>query len=138
MLQKKKIAVLGCGWLGFPLANSLLNRGHVVHGSTTKMEKLNLLRTNGINPFIVLCKEDETIGLSTFLHHIDLLIITMPPGLRNNKERRFDQVMIGVVNELKKSKLKQVIFISSTSVYGDQEGEISEQSDLDCFLFLSF
>jgi 3-hydroxyisobutyrate dehydrogenase-like beta-hydroxyacid dehydrogenase len=30
-----KISILGCGWLGFPLAKALLKDGFTVKGSTT-------------------------------------------------------------------------------------------------------
>ena len=35
----KKIGILGCGWLGFSLAKSLIGDGYEVHGSSTSIEK---------------------------------------------------------------------------------------------------
>jgi UDP-N-acetyl-D-mannosaminuronate dehydrogenase len=31
----KQISILGCGWLGLPLAKALLQKGFSVHGSKT-------------------------------------------------------------------------------------------------------
>jgi len=44
----KQIAVLGCGWLGFPLAISLIEKGYLVKGSTTSESKLSDLKSKGI------------------------------------------------------------------------------------------
>ena len=43
-----KISILGCGWLGFPLAKSLVEKGFSVKGSTTSENKLSILSTAGI------------------------------------------------------------------------------------------
>ena len=39
----RNVSILGCGWLGKPLAISLLDDGYSLKGSTTKEEKLALL-----------------------------------------------------------------------------------------------
>ena len=48
-----KISILGCGWLGLPLAESLIKDGHEVKGSTRDPEKLGQIREQGINPFLL-------------------------------------------------------------------------------------
>lgn len=48
-----KISILGCGWLGFPLAKALLLKGFSVKGSTTSSEKLATLEKAGITPFLI-------------------------------------------------------------------------------------
>ena len=47
------IAILGCGWLGFPLAIRLLQAGHKVEGSTTSVMKLQELSEEGIGPHLI-------------------------------------------------------------------------------------
>ena len=47
------IAVIGCGWLGFPLSKELLKQGHVVYGSTTTINKFDELIAESIQPFSV-------------------------------------------------------------------------------------
>ena len=49
----KQISILGCGWLGLPLAKSLLEKGFSINGSTTSFEKISILDKAGITPFIV-------------------------------------------------------------------------------------
>ncbi|MEO0901041.1 MAG: NAD(P)-binding domain-containing protein, partial [Bacteroidota bacterium] len=60
--MNKSIGVLGCGWLGFPLAQKLVEQGYEVHGSTTSPEKLNLLQSKGIEPYRIALQADKITG----------------------------------------------------------------------------
>ena len=42
-----KISILGCGWLGLPLAKALIENGFSVKGSTTSTDKLTALENAG-------------------------------------------------------------------------------------------
>ena len=44
MSQKDEISIMGCGWLGLPLAAQLVKAGYNVKGSTTTPEKLEVLQ----------------------------------------------------------------------------------------------
>ena len=44
-----KISILGCGWLGLPLAKSLLKKKHELKTSTTSPEKMEKLENLGLN-----------------------------------------------------------------------------------------
>jgi 3-hydroxyisobutyrate dehydrogenase-like beta-hydroxyacid dehydrogenase len=47
-----KISILGCGWLGLPLAKAIVENGFSVKGSTTSTDKLTALENAGINSWI--------------------------------------------------------------------------------------
>ena len=126
--KKKTIAVLGCGWLGLPLAEKLLALGHTIKGSTTGEDKLETLDVKGIQAYLVQCEEDNCLGLEKFVENVDVLILTLPPGLRQNSERRFDLVIKNLAENILHSNIKHLIFISSTSVYGKLTGNIDENS----------
>ena len=126
--KKKTIAVLGCGWLGLPLAEKLLALGHTIKGSTTSEDKLETLDVKGIQAYLVQCEEDNCLGLEKFVENVDVLILTLPPGLRQNSERRFDLVIKNLAENILHSNIKHLIFISSTSVYGKLTGNIDENS----------
>ena len=126
--KKKTIAVLGCGWLGLPLAEKLLVLGHTIKGSTTSKDKLETLDVKGIQAYLVQCEEDNCLGLEKFVENVDVLILTLPPGLRQNSERRFDLVIKNLEENILHSNIKHLIFISSTSVYGKLTGAIDENS----------
>ena len=78
-----KISILGCGWLGLPLAEKLIETGYEVKGSTTSENKLDILQSHKIEPFLVTLSEDKITGtISEFLNESEILIIDIPPGLR--------------------------------------------------------
>ena len=122
--ERKKIAILGCGWLGLPLAKSLLSKGYKVKGSTTSESKLEVLKNAGISPFQIQLEAHQIIGnIEDFLKETDVLVIDIPPGLRKAISPTLEMTFVNKVKILipfiEKSGIQKVIFVSSTSVYGD-------------------
>ncbi len=122
--ERKKIAILGCGWLGLPLAKSLLSKGYKVKGSTTSESKLEILENAGVLPFQIQLEENQIIGtIEDFLKETDVLVIDIPPGLRRETSASNEMTFVSKIKTLipfiEKSGVQKVIFVSSTSVYGD-------------------
>ena len=114
------ISILGCGWLGFPLAKSLLKKGFLVKGSTTTLEKMSVLENAGINAFQIALSKEEIVGeMDAFLSNSEILIIDIPPKLRVNSSEDFVQKIKNIIPFIEKSSVEKVIFVSSTSVYSD-------------------
>ncbi|MHA7865442.1 SDR family oxidoreductase [Flagellimonas marinaquae] len=129
--MSKRIGILGCGWLGFPLAQRLVNRGFTVKGTTTSPSKIQHLQDEGIQPFLVGLSENGIQGpIGEFLTGVDTLIINVPPKLRGNATENYVDKMKHLLEAIGKSTVSQVLFISSTAVYGDAEGEITEDTPL--------
>ncbi len=127
--MNKTLGILGCGWLGFSLAKSCIAKGYRVHGSTTSEEKLTVLENAGISPFLVQLEEYRTKGnLTEFLKGTDTLVVNVPPKLRRNPKQNFIGKMELLHTALKKSSVQKLIFVSSTSVYGNIEGEVTEET----------
>lgn len=118
--KRKKISILGIGWLGFPLAKKLIEFSYEVKGSTTSESKLNLLETNSIQPFQIELSEKEIKGnIEAFLNDSEFLIIDIPPKLRSNPTENFVEKIKLLTFYIEKSTVKNVLFVSSTSVYAD-------------------
>ncbi|WP_291274250.1 SDR family NAD(P)-dependent oxidoreductase [Flavobacterium sp.] len=116
------ISLLGCGWLGLPLAQHLIATGHVVKGSTTSIEKLAVLKSCCINPYLIALNEDKIEGdVNNFLLHSEILVIDIPPKLRGLVKENFVQKITNLIPYIEQSTIKKVLFISSTSVYADTE-----------------
>jgi nucleoside-diphosphate-sugar epimerase len=125
----KQISILGCGWLGLPLAKSLIKNGFSINGSTTSLEKINVLKEAGIAPFQITLLEDTIEGeITTFLENSSLLIIDIPPKLRGNSNENFVSKIQHLISSLEQSTVKKVLFVSSTSVYSDDNSEVTEQT----------
>ncbi|MDP4843097.1 MAG: NAD(P)H-binding protein [Salibacteraceae bacterium] len=117
--MNKKISILGCGWLGKALATELVKKGYNVNGSTTSPSKSSDLRSNGINPFIVDI-EDKNLEISDFLKADVLVIAITSKNLESFKN---------LIAEIEKSKLRKVVFVSSTSVYPNTNDVVTEATE---------
>ncbi|MDQ7916175.1 NAD(P)-binding domain-containing protein [Mesonia sp. MT50] len=129
--MKNKIAILGCGWLGFPLAQKLVKEGYDVKGTTTTSGKLEKLEEAGIQSFLISLTEEKVTGnTKDFLSNIETLIIDIPPGLRRNPNEDFVKKMKNFLTEVEKSDVKNVVYVSSTSVFeGDDTIPVFSESD---------
>ncbi|WP_422858530.1 SDR family oxidoreductase [Flagellimonas sp. S174] len=127
--MNKSIGVLGCGWLGFPLAKELVNLGYEVHGTTTSASKMELLKHSGIEPYQIALHSDSIQGkIEDFLNKVKILIINVPPRLRKSNAESYVEKMKRLHSKLMGSSVENIVFASSTSVYGNITGEITEDS----------
>jgi nucleoside-diphosphate-sugar epimerase len=125
--NKKQISVLGCGWFGLPLATELVRLGHNVKGSTTSAEKVVQLSSKGIVGYKLEIDENEIIGNQNFFE-AEILFITIPPKRSSNEQHTFISKICNIVSAISNSTVKQVIFISSTAIYGDENSSLDESS----------
>jgi nucleoside-diphosphate-sugar epimerase len=131
-----QISILGCGWLGLPLAKSLIAKRRSVNGSTTSENKLQILKDAGINPYLVALESDSiSDSIIQFLANSGILIIDIPPKLRGTNSDTSDsqrKIFVEKINTLipfiERSTVKKVLFVSSTSVYGDENDFITEET----------
>ncbi len=118
--MNKRISIIGCGWLGLPLAAELVKNGHLVKGSTTSTDKFELLKAAGIAPFLVTISEDNIDGhIEDCLKDSEVLIINIPPGLRKDPNADFAKKMTLLCKHIEDSDIEKVLYVSSTSVYED-------------------
>ena len=116
MTNQPTISVLGSGWLGFPLAESLLKQDYYVNLSTRNISKFSLLKQTGAKPFYF---EIDNINdyMAEFLV-ADILIINITskniPSFQN------------LIKYIAQSPIKHVLFISSTSVYKNKNRVVTE------------
>jgi len=133
MMNKKieKIGVIGCGWLGLPLAIELVSTGYYLKGSTTTREKLTTLSSHRIDPFLVQLNP-ALIGddIKTFFN-VDLLIINIPPKRNQDLTNDYLDKMYNIASAIKESSINKIIFISSTSVYPEDKKVVTEETTID-------
>ena len=119
----KQISILGCGWLGLPLAKTLLEVGFNINGSTTSDTKISVLEKNGIQPYLVALSAVEGFNdekeINLFLKNSEILIIDIPPKLRGPVSENFVKKIQNLIPHIEKSTVEKVIFVSSTAVYND-------------------
>lgn len=124
MGKKNSISILGCGWLGLPLTQECLQTGMVVRGSATARVKADEQKALGISSYVIHLNEPETLNqLPEFLNS-HYLVIAIPPRART--QGNYPEQIAAVVPFIEQSSVKKVLFISSTSVYPNTNGEVTE------------
>lgn len=125
-MEKISVSILGCGWLGVPLAKNLLAAGFDVKGSVTSPEKLELLEREGIQPYRVVLNPDSYSVSNPDFFNCDILIISIPPRRIEGIEEIFPMQIKQLISEIIRHNIQKVIFISSTSVYPENFQTASE------------
>jgi nucleoside-diphosphate-sugar epimerase len=125
--QNTRISILGCGWYGLPLAKTLAGEGFKVKGSTTSPDKVPAIRQTGAAPYIInITATEESFDQDFF--DCDILLISIPPKRSSAELHQFLDKIGRFAEIAAASEVSQVIFISSTSVYGDHDKEVDENS----------
>lgn len=119
MKKVERIAIVGCGWLGAPLAEFHLEKGLLVYGTTRTPSKATLLAQKGVHMHLL---NDFTDDL-TWLASVDVLVLNIPPSSFGAEYPRFMAHIVRFISEE-----TNVIFISSTSVYDNQNGVVHEDA----------
>ena len=114
----KKFTILGTGWLGFELAKQLKNRYEVVV-SARNDDKLFQFEKLGFVSYIL---NEENFFFLDKLLDTDYLFINYPPSKFNN----YLEFLERIYKHDKIKTIEKIIFISSTSVYPDIEGNFEE------------
>lgn len=131
MQQGSTISILGCGWLGLPLAQRFIAEGYRVKGSTTTSAKLPRLAEAGIIPAVIHLQDLPDLEIIRDFITADVLIISIPPGLRSGKGAAYLQQMQYLAAALQQTATPHILFISSTSVYPDRNQVATEEDDAD-------
>ncbi len=114
-----RVSILGCGWFGTALAKSLIGNGIRVKGSTTSQNKLDETRTHVVN----LKTPGESVVDPDFF---DCDVLVVANNVRMDDEATYLKRVEFTISLIKQFTISRVIFISSTSVYGDYNAVVDE------------
>lgn len=123
-----KVAVIGAGWLGAPLAEKLKSTGKTVLATKRTREDAEHVTFKGIDAFPYLLGDKE---LPNPLNECHLYIINIGAGRSKFDIDSFQQQMKDLCKQCLNDKSKKLIFVSTTSVYGERVREIKEDSEVE-------
>lgn len=111
-----KVAIFGCGWLGRALAKRLQERD-TVYGAVRSDASMQKLTDAEITAF-------QNPGKKSAFWDAEVLVISISP-------RQDYLETLGKLPDLLAASLKQIILLSSTSVYAGLEGVVDEATPLE-------
>lgn len=146
-----KPLIIGAGWLGSPLAISLKKSGYDVIATKQNHESIlkspQYLQEIPLFPFSQqdLCRfqQEKSLENDTFLQNIfesRQVIITIPPSAfikrtaeetiedtATNRSLTYTEMILGTARLAEQYGAREIIYTSSTSVYGNSSGIIHEE-----------
>lgn len=128
--KNNTISILGCGWLGLPLARHFAGEGFRVKGSTTSQEKFDEIRAAGAEPFRIILGEGIEGDAQAFLQS-DILVVDVPPERREDIVEYHVAQFSALIDALVDSPVRHLLMVSSTSVYASLNGVVTEADALD-------
>jgi nucleoside-diphosphate-sugar epimerase len=132
----ENIAILGCGYVGSTLADYWQDRGHFVTGTTTSSSRVAAL-AGSVSKAVVMRGNDLT-AVSSLLEGQDTLVVSIAPtGFQEADAATYETTYLDTAKNLVTAlndapNIKQVVYLSSCSVYGDRQGEwVGETANID-------
>lgn len=121
-------AILGCGYVGQAVARLWMSQGIDVTATTTSPERVEDLQK--LATAVQVVDGSDTKGIATLLRGQDTLLICVGAGRQASYEEVYLNTAKTVVESLKQAPgLKQIIFTSTYSVYGNYEGAWVREDD---------
>lgn len=119
------VGIIGCGWLGTPLAKQLQKNGYAVLATATSDQKCALLAEQNIAAQ-TLTLPTEQIPLNQHpVFNCQSIVIAITPGFKQGRKDYADKIT-QLVSAAKAGDVQQIILLSSTGVYGGLTGVVDE------------
>ena len=125
-----QIGICGCGWLGQPLAKHLNKRGHNIVATRRLHADLSPLQALGYTALNYALGDPLDNASLQPLFSCEVLVLNIPPGRKTMAAEVFVKHMTALLAHASNSGIKHLIFISTTSVYGQQSAVVTEQTQV--------
>ncbi len=130
------VYIVGLGWLGTPLATKLLNYDYQVSGTVRSISKQSQLKSRNLNADILNLTPTESVDytkLTNFEEGIqhskqNIVVINIPPGRQSFNKDAHVQNMKALIDYFINKGVDKLIFISTTSVYGNAKSTVNLQT----------
>ena len=122
----ENMAIIGCGYVGSALADYWHQRGHIVTGTTTSTIRLSTLQP--VTSRVALLSGNDLEAVQSLIQDQDTVVVSVAPkGSRAVDSNIYAQTYLSTAKTLVKALnqapgVKQLIYLSSCSVYGDRQG----------------
>ncbi len=126
-MQYNSVSILGCGWLGLPLAARIRRESPAVkvRGSTTTPGKLEQLSAAGIEAYLIRLAPGIA-GEAPGFFDSDGLVVNFPPRLAKTAPGFYLSQIRALTERIRLGRTEHIVFVSSTSVYPGLSRQVCE------------
>lgn len=129
--MNNKLVICGYGWLGRYVGEAM-SATHSIIATTRSEEKAKQISHHNIKGLVYTLEAPSGDNTTALCHELAgaTLLLNIPPGRRNTQLDTFTTNMLALIDKAVEAKVAHIIFISTTSVYGDARNEVlTEQSN---------
>lgn len=126
-----QIGICGAGWLGLPLALHLQQQHHQVSVTKRQLEEVELLKMQGVSCVQFALGDRLAAENLAPLFASQVICLNIAPGRRSLDPESFTNKMCEFVSFAKDAGVQNLIFISTSSVYGESTRTVYEYSSVD-------
>lgn len=122
--------IVGAGWLGTPLAQTLIDQGHQVTVTRRSQTRLDEFPLTSVQPALLDLNEPHSQQQLIELieqHQIERIIGAFPPGFRKGNGQEYAQQWQRLVSAAKQSSVNKLLMVSSTTVYPNLAVDMKEE-----------
>ncbi|MGB0588761.1 MAG: NAD-dependent epimerase/dehydratase family protein [Myxococcota bacterium] len=116
--------IVGCGFTGRLLAQQRAFEGHAVYGTSRTEEGANVIRTRGANAVVMNAPDFKAID--RIKGKVKALVTMMPPIMA--RDGSYTDHNAALMAHVRDWGLEAVVYVSSTSVYGDKQGAVVDEA----------
>lgn len=122
--------IVGAGWLGTPLAQTLIDQGHQVTVTRRSQTRLDEFPLTSVQPALLDLNEPHSEQQLIELieqHQIERIVGAFPPGFRKGNGQEYAQQWQRLVSAAKQSSVNKLLMVSSTTVYPNLAVDMKEE-----------
>ncbi|MCR9943294.1 NAD(P)H-binding protein [Vibrio owensii] len=122
--------IVGAGWLGTPLAQTLIDQGHQVTVTRRSQTRLDEFPLTSVQPALLDLNEPHSKQQLIELieqHRIERIVGAFPPGFRKGNGQEYAQQWQRLVSAAKQSSVNKLLMVSSTTVYPNLAVDMKEE-----------
>lgn len=122
--------IVGAGWLGTPLAQTLLDQAHQVTVTRRSQTRLDEFPNNQVNTVLLDLNEpnsEQTLSSILRAHAIKRIVGAFPPGFRKGNGQEYAQQWQRLANAAKSNGVEKLVMVSSTTVYPNLAVDMREE-----------
>ncbi len=121
------IGIIGCGYVGMALARRWREFGHSITATTTRGDRIPELER--VAQRVVVLKGNEPEALASMVENQEVILLSVGASQGTVYQEAYLDTATTLVPVLKQApRVQQLIYTSSYSVYGDQQGAWVEET----------